>query len=87
MIRLRMKKFVTNFGISIFPSSSSILLSLLIVTVSRISAELGTEKNVRGTPMHSVQLTQKGYIQVRIARDVIRRKRREDFQCFLFNLH
>ncbi|XP_077282245.1 uncharacterized protein LOC143908452 [Temnothorax americanus] len=59
-----MKKFVTNFGISILPSSSLILLGLLIVAVSRISTELvGTERNVRGTPMHSVQLTQKGYIQ------------------------
>lgn len=84
--QIRMKKFVTNFGISILPSSSLILLGLLIVAVSRISSELvGTEKrNVRGTPMHSVQLTQKGYIQVRIACDEISVKT-QIFSVFLFN--
>lgn len=59
-----MKKFMTNFfGISIFPSSSLILLGLLVAAVSRISTELVGEKNARVTPMHSVQFTQKGYIQ------------------------
>ncbi|KYN00761.1 Pentraxin-related protein PTX3 [Cyphomyrmex costatus] len=58
-----MKKFVTNFGISILPSTSLILLSLLVVAVSKTSTGLvGAKKNF-GTPMHSVQLTQKGYIQ------------------------
>ncbi|KYM86683.1 Pentraxin-related protein PTX3 [Atta colombica] len=55
-----MKKFVTNFRI--LPSMSLILLSLLAVAVSKTSTEL-VERNLGGTPMHSVQLTQKGYIQ------------------------
>lgn len=81
-----MKKFAVNFGICILPSSSLILLGLLVVAVSRVSTELvGAEKYLGGTPMHAVELTQKGYIQVRIARDVIRGK--SDFHCFLFNLH
>jgi len=63
--QIRMKKFVTNFGISILPSSSLILLGLLVV--AGILTELvGAERNLGGTPMHSVQLTQKGYIQVRM---------------------
>lgn len=68
-----MKKFVTDFGISILPSSPLILLALLVVAVSKISTEfVDIERHHGGTPMHSVQLTQKGYIQVRIACDLIR---------------
>ncbi|XP_072762132.1 uncharacterized protein [Anoplolepis gracilipes] len=59
-----MKKFATNFGISVLPFSFSVLLGLLIATVSGISTALvDAEKNVVGTPMHGVELTQKGYIQ------------------------
>jgi len=61
--QIKMKKFVTNFRI--LPSMFLILLSLLAVAVSKTSTEL-VERNLGGTPMHSVQLTQKGYIQVRI---------------------
>ncbi|KAL0105674.1 hypothetical protein PUN28_015857 [Cardiocondyla obscurior] len=58
-----MKKFVTNFGISIFPSASLIFLGLLVAAVSRVPAELVEKRAGRRTPMHSVQFTQKGYIQ------------------------
>lgn len=65
--QIRMKKFVTNFGISI-PPFPSLILGLLIIAVSRISTELvGAERKLSATPMHGVQLTQKGYIQVRIS--------------------
>lgn len=65
--QIRMKKFVTNFGISILPFPS-LVLGLLIIAVSRISTELvDAERRLSGTPMHGVQLTQKGYIQVRIS--------------------
>ncbi|RLU16568.1 hypothetical protein DMN91_010636 [Ooceraea biroi] len=56
-----MKKFVTDSGLGgLLPPSFPILLGLLVVAVSRVSI-VATEKS--GTPMHSVQLTQKGYIQ------------------------
>ncbi|XP_011686212.1 PREDICTED: uncharacterized protein LOC105448980 [Wasmannia auropunctata] len=59
-----MKKLMTNFEISILPFSSLILLGLLVAAVSTTSVELvGAERSLGGTPMHSVQMTQKGYIQ------------------------
>lgn len=61
-----MKKFATNFGISVLSFSFSLLLGSLIAAISGISTALvEAEKNVDSTPMHSVELTQKGYIQVR----------------------
>lgn len=82
--RIRMKKFALHFGISILPFSPLILVGLLVAAVSRVSTELvGIERYFGGTPMHAVQFTQKGYIQVRIGRDVIRGK--SNFH-FLFNL-
>lgn len=62
-----MKKFATNFEISVLSFSFSVLLSPLIAAISGISPVIvDAEKNVHNTPMHSVELTQKGYIQVRI---------------------
>ncbi|XP_050454774.1 uncharacterized protein LOC126853223 [Cataglyphis hispanica] len=59
-----MKKFATNFGISVLFFSFSVLLGSLTAAISGISTVLAdAEKNVDSTPMHSVELTQKGYIQ------------------------
>ncbi|KAM0728924.1 Pentraxin-related protein PTX3 [Formica fusca] len=59
-----MKKFATNFGISVLFFSFSVFLGSLIAAILGISTVLvDAEKNVDSTPMHSVELTQKGYIQ------------------------
>lgn len=67
-----MKKFMTDSGLGgiLLPPTLPILFGLLVVAVSGVSIALvATEKS--GTPMHSVQLTQKGYIQVRIDRVIL----------------
>lgn len=59
-----MKKLATNLGISILLLLSSIFLGRRTAAISGLSA--APEQHVGGTtPMHKVQLTQKGYIQVR----------------------
>ncbi|XP_029179039.1 uncharacterized protein LOC114946607 [Nylanderia fulva] len=57
-----MKKFATNFGISLPSFSFFVLLGSLIAAISGITTALvHVEKN--DIPLHSVELTQKGYIQ------------------------
>ncbi|XP_012216524.1 uncharacterized protein [Linepithema humile] len=58
-----MKKFMTKFGISILPSTFAIFLGCLLVAALSGRSSALIERKVGGTPMHSVQLTQKGYIQ------------------------
>lgn len=66
--QIKMKKFMTKFRVSILPSTFAIfLICLLVATLSGKSSAF--IERVGSTPIHSVQLTQKGYIQVRIAHD------------------
>lgn len=79
--QIRMKKFATDLGISILLLLSSTFLGCCTAAISGLSTALaGAVGNVGGTPpMHKVQLTQKGYIQVRNARDNVLNSRCRSF--------
>lgn len=57
--QIRMKGLATRFGVSILLLASAIFLGWSVATVSGLAGN-----NIAGAPMHKVQLTQKGYIQV-----------------------
>lgn len=79
--QIRMKKFATDLGISILLLLSSTFLGCCTAAISGLSTALaGAVGNVGGTPpMHKVQLTQKGYIQVRNAGDNVLNSRCRSF--------
>jgi hypothetical protein len=63
--QIRMKRSTTDSAFGGVLPRFRFLLALLVLAVSGVSIALVTGERI-GTPMHSVQLTQKGYIQVRI---------------------